>query len=432
MSCSQLAANFQPASRPFFENKRLSNSPQPTTIFGMKTPLARLKWSFNRRNGSFKIGLLRAAIFAPNLAPMNSRIWQHLAFWLVWWLASSWLSAPFSSQSHLPFWQKIGIGLAVEGLLMPFRMAAVYWTLYRLLPRFFEKKDRFVLVLEIIGGLIFLIGTCRLLVDGYISPNFYHRAVSENQPFWQYFNQWLFTFLDFLAVTGLAVGLRLARQRRAAVEREQQLRTEKLEAELHFLRAQTSPHFLFNTLNNIFHLARRNDPATADVVLKLADLLRYLLYECTSLRVEISQEIRVIEQYIDLEKLRFSRPLAVVFEKNMDEPGAQIAPLLLLPLVENAFKHGAAETRDAPEIFIFLNLKNGRLDFKIENSMPADGPLPGSEGIGLRNVRRQLELVYPDSSFDFGPLGNGRFQVKMSLHLASTMAFIPSPQASQF
>ena len=176
--------------------------------------------------------------------------------------------------------------------------------------------------------------------------------------------------------------------------REQRLVQEKLESELQFLRAQTNPHFLFNTLNNIYALARRESPQAAAVLLRLSKLLRFMLYECSNPTISLADEVKVIHDYLELEKLRYNDRLEVNYREDIDQPNQPIAPLLLLPFIENAFKHGASENRFFTHIDIQLSVKKGQLDFRIENDKEPEN-VPSANGLGLHNVQRQLELLYP-------------------------------------
>ncbi|MGC4038508.1 MAG: histidine kinase [Chitinophagaceae bacterium] len=177
----------------------------------------------------------------------------------------------------------------------------------------------------------------------------------------------------------------------------QQLRIEKQQAELNYLKSQTNPHFLFNTLNNIYALAREKSELAPESILRLSKMLRYMLYETTGRFIAIEQELKVISDYIELEKLRYDDSLQVNFNHTIDELKQSIPPLLLIPLVENAFKHGISETRNRPFIDLHLSVKKQQLVMLIRNS--TDDAAPGQtirENIGLSNLRRQLELLYTD------------------------------------
>jgi sensor histidine kinase YesM len=180
-------------------------------------------------------------------------------------------------------------------------------------------------------------------------------------------------------------------------DRNHQLLMEKKTSELNFLKSQTNPHFLFNTLNGIYALAREKSDITADSILRLSDILRFMIYESQSELISINKEIEIIEDYIELEKMRYDETLKIVFEKDIDDFEQKIPPLLLIHLVENAFKHGLSETIHAPFISIILSIKNNKLVFKVNNSfVNRDHTEEQKENIGLTNLRRQLGLLFKE------------------------------------
>ena len=177
----------------------------------------------------------------------------------------------------------------------------------------------------------------------------------------------------------------------------QQLRIEKQEAELNYLKSQTNPHFLFNTLNNIYSLAKDKSDLAPESILRLSKILRFMLYETGGAYIAIEQELKIISDYIALEQLRYDDSLRVNFNYDVEDMRQALPPLLLIPLVENAFKHGVSETRHQPFIDIHLSAKQRRLVFLVKNStdeFPEERSV--KENIGLSNLRRQLELLYTE------------------------------------
>jgi two-component system, LytTR family, sensor kinase len=175
----------------------------------------------------------------------------------------------------------------------------------------------------------------------------------------------------------------------------QQLLVEKKEAELNYLKAQTNPHFLFNTLNNIYSLARDKSELAPESILRLSKILRFMLYETGGAYIIIEDELKVINDYIALEKLRYDDSLLVEVNYAVEDMRQPLPPLLLIPLVENAFKHGVSETRNQPFVDIRLSVDQLRLTFVVKNSKePSSAGQPVKENIGLSNLRRQLELLY--------------------------------------
>ena len=201
----------------------------------------------------------------------------------------------------------------------------------------------------------------------------------------------------------------------------QQLRIEKQQAELNYLKSQTNPHFLFNTLNNIYALSRDKSDLAPESILRLSKILRFMLYETGGKYVPIEQECRIISDYIALERLRYDENLQVNFNYEVNELKKQLPPLLLMPLVENAFKHGVSETRKDPFIDIQLSVINDILRFEVKNSTgKSQTERVVKENIGLGNLRRQLELLYQDYKFTVEHL-ESVFCARLYINLASNV-----------
>jgi len=200
---------------------------------------------------------------------------------------------------------------------------------------------------------------------------------------------------------------------------QQELRIEKQEAELNFLRSQTNPHFLFNTLNNIYSLARDKSDVAPESILRLSKILRFMLYETGGKFIPVEKELKIMNDYIELEKLRYDESLRINFNYDVEDMKQAVPPLLLIPLVENAFKHGASETRGRPYVDIHLSVQNRQLSFVVKNSTDApSGERTVKENIGLSNLRRQLELLYTDYNLSLEH-GDSAFTALLKINLAS-------------
>jgi len=202
-------------------------------------------------------------------------------------------------------------------------------------------------------------------------------------------------------------------------DRNNRLQLEKKNAELSYLKSQTNPHFLFNTLNNLYSLAEERSPRTAGAILRLSDILRFMLYESDATFIYIGKEMKIIREYIELERMRYDDSLDITIGEDVDDTGQQVPPLLLIPLVENAFKHGVSETIHQPFIKIRLQVRQSRLIFVVENSksrIAYSGKL--KENIGLSNLRRQLDLLFSSYTLDIMNEATS-FQVRLSIDLDS-------------
>ncbi|HTJ15030.1 MAG TPA: histidine kinase [Dinghuibacter sp.] len=197
-------------------------------------------------------------------------------------------------------------------------------------------------------------------------------------------------FSDVLFTTGLAYYMRSRGQERQVHE----LQKQQLRLELEYLKAQMNPHFLFNTLNNIYSLAQEQSGQTAPLVARLSELMRYVLYDSEAERVPLSSEVGFIRNYMDIESVRYPDRIDVRFDWQGESQGVQIEPLLLIPFVENAFKHGIREELAKGFVEVISLLSDGELTFEVRNSKPANRA-PTTGGLGLRNVRKRLDLLYP-------------------------------------
>lgn len=199
----------------------------------------------------------------------------------------------------------------------------------------------------------------------------------------------------------------------------QQLTIEKQQAELNYLKSQTNPHFLFNTLNNIYALTLQKSELAPESVMRLSKILRFMLYETAGDFIPVEKEIKIIGDYIELEKLRYDDTLKVSYCYDIEDMKQGLPPLLLIPLIENAFKHGVAETRFHPYVDIYLSIKNRQLTLTVKNSVSATNDAQQLiEKIGLSNLRRQLELLYTDYNLSLST-ENSMFTSRLKINLAS-------------
>jgi two-component system, LytTR family, sensor kinase len=199
----------------------------------------------------------------------------------------------------------------------------------------------------------------------------------------------------------------------------QKLQIEKQEAELNFLKSQTNPHFLFNTLNNIYSLARDKSDLAPESILRLSKILRYMLYETAGEFIAIEQELKIMDDYLALEKLRYDETLRINFNYDIEDMRQALPPLLLIPLVENAFKHGVSETRGEPFVNIHLSVRQRNLKLIVKNSCDNSGEdFKIKEKIGLSNLKRQLELLFKEYELIIQPTEN-EFIAILKINLAS-------------
>jgi two-component system, LytTR family, sensor kinase len=200
----------------------------------------------------------------------------------------------------------------------------------------------------------------------------------------------------FLLVFAISTGVKVVGQWFQSEKRNKEIENEKLSTELSFLKSQINPHFLFNTLNNIYSLASAQSEKTAEAVMKLSSIMRYVLTEVKNDCVPLEKEILFITHYIELQKLRLTDKSNIDFKVIGDTAAKQISPLLFLPFVENAFKYGIS-TREVSPIIILLEIKNTDLYFTVKNNKYTSTLLKSTDantGIGIQNARRRLDLLY--------------------------------------
>ncbi len=286
-------------------------------------------------------------------------------------------------------------------LLIP-QILATYYILSFLNPKLLYKKK------YVLFGILFLIGTyvfsslARILII-YVVEELYRQPPFRQESFFEIALDFKRLYKDFFYKVYLPVflfiSINLIIERFKEKNKNERLEKEKTKAELNFLKAQIHPHFLFNTLNNLYTLTLQKSDKASDTVLKLSDMLDYMLYKCNENRVSIDQEIKLLQNYMDLEKLRYGDRIKLFFNKDIDDFQTQIAPLILVSLIENAFKHGASGSVIIPEIKADIKIKNEALLFSIYNTKPINvqkDPTNFKDGIGLTNTKSQLELIYPD------------------------------------
>lgn len=173
-----------------------------------------------------------------------------------------------------------------------------------------------------------------------------------------------------------------------------QLKNEHAKAELSLLKSKVDPHFFFNTLNNLYGLTVEKSEKAPDVILKLSDIMRYVIYDGDEDRVPLKKEIEYLEKYIEIHKMRFQKKVDITFKKQINNEAEQIAPLLLVTLVENAFKHGVEQIAENAFLRIHIDVTDGKLEFIVENNFKKKSKKT-KPGIGLKNLSKRLELIYP-------------------------------------
>lgn len=320
------------------------------------------------------------------------RITSHILFWLAYISYFSFQYGYTRSDYLITFVQQC--------LFLTVIVPAVYYNVYVLISKLLlEKKYRSFIIYFIPTWFVFV--TLFRILTKYISPVLFYseqyQASVAQIAFYSPLYIMSHTF-SIYSVVFLVAFIKLVKRWYSEQQRNQMLTQEKLEAELKYLKAQINPHVLFNVLNNLYGLSLAGSKKTPEMILKLSSLLDFMLYECNPKFIPLNKEINMLKDYIDLEKLRFGDRLTVDFKVNGNISNVSIAPLLLFPIVENSFKHGAGQETENAWINISITTNTGSIIFIVKNSKADDNIDTGENknGIGLKNIKRRLELLYKE------------------------------------
>jgi two-component system, LytTR family, sensor kinase len=291
------------------------------------------------------------------------------------------------------FWLK-------QAVLLTLLTGIFYLNSYVLVPRLLFKNHTLGYIASIAVGVFAIYWSIQGLESWLNLPELWHKAFRGERPFNpnrpRRFDS--FTFLYSLLSLGASTSLTVVQKWQKDAQIREQLEQEKVSSELSFLKAQINPHFFFNTLNNIYALTMIDVDNAREALHRLSRMMRYVLYETKEGTVRLSQEIDFLQDYIQLMQLRLTDKVKVTFEKPAPINNVAIAPMLLLPFLENAFKHGVSATQRS-EIFIGLTQQGQTLRVEVRNTLFSGKgkTLDESNGIGLVNTRRRLDLLYPNS-----------------------------------
>jgi len=201
---------------------------------------------------------------------------------------------------------------------------------------------------------------------------------------------------NYPTVVGFALAIKILKNWYLKQKETAQVGREIINGELQLLKAQVHPHFLFNTLNNIYSFIINDSNDATEALKKLSTLLRYIIYECDQPLVKLEKELKMIRDYIDLEKIRYGKNFNMSLQVQGDPSNKLISPLLLIPFLENSFKHGASQMLTHPWINLDIAIHEHALEFILSNSKPSiGGEKTISNGLGLRNVKKRLSILYP-------------------------------------
>lgn len=350
--------------------------------------------------------------------PKNRVIW-HIAFWIIYFSYHVFISGiRAQSYSTILIW---------DGITLPVKMSVAYFTLYFLLPKYFFTHQLFRFLLYLIAALVvgailqriilLTIGNQWLLPGLVRGPNIFSVQI-------------IYDFMNIYPVVLLTGSIKIGMHWLEKDYHSRELQKEKLESELKFLKAQTHPHFLFNTLNNLYALTLIRSEDAPAVVVKLSELLSYVLYECNERTVLLEKELNLIKNYIALEQIRYGDRLIVSYNVDGNIQGKEIPPMLILPFVENSFKHGVSRQLELVWLTVDIKIEENYFHLLVENSIETEEEDENNqsyrEGIGLSNVKRRLDLLYKENyQLDIKKIA-GRFSVTLTLNLNHKLKIEPN------
>ncbi len=317
------------------------------------------------------------------------RILKHCLFWVVYILLNTVVYGHFHENDYR-------MVLIADLKVLPLKLAIAYLTIYYSIPRYILKRKKYLSFFVS----FFFYSTTIILLSNYF--------MYQYSPIYKFYDHYLILkhMLNAYPVIGLVVAIKFWKYWYQSQLFQERLQKEKFESELKMLKSQIHPHFLFNTINNIYSLALEKSEKTPGSLLKLSEILDYVLYKCNADTVPLEKEIELLKNYFSLEKLRYEDRLDVMINIAGNLEGVHIAPLILLAFAENSFKHGVAKMPDDAWVSFDILVENNVVAIKFENSKNDESTLHPDHrhgtgeydtvngGIGLKNVRKRLDLIY--------------------------------------
>jgi len=333
-------------------------------------------------------GFIFKILYSPKPA---IRLARHLVFWLVRFANLGFVYYSRVYVSSPPVRIDWVATLRASLIELSGEMLLTYGIAYGLFPLFFERRKYWSFAASALALLAFV-----FLITYPEQMNFHFpRHAAGAAYFWNALMQFVRTgFITWL----LFIAWRVNKQYFRRIKERMVLSKEKADIEFQLLKAQVHPHFLFNTLNNIYSFALDGSPRAGELLTKLSSMMNYMIYDCEADRMPLHRELHLLEDYMGLEKARYGDRLSLQVSIQGDTDRRRIAPLLMIPFVENCFKHGASQLLGDPWVRLYIRAAGDQLDFRLSNNLPPEAAvLNGKGGIGLRNIRQRLDLLYPDS-----------------------------------
>lgn len=354
---------------------------------------------------------MKAFIFSKKI---GMRLMRHLAFWLIvillfmikvtLWRDDTWDN--FTLHYLIDNFSQIYTNFLTFVLLLA--VPYTYFIVYYLRPKYLSNSKYVYFTIGFAFATIADAGLKILLIYLYnfeliVFPKIIYTAV----------------FHEFLTVYPLFcctfLSLKLFKTSYEKQAEKELLIKEKTEAEIRILKAQVHPHFIFNTLNNIYSFALSKSPKAKKLVSNLYEIMKYMINDCDVEMIDLNKELKILNDYIELEKVRYGERLLIEVDITGEIVHKKITPLLMIPFVENSFKHGASKLLHNPWIKLFIQADQNVLHFTLSNSKPANEIKQGKGGIGLSNAKKRLELLYPSDHLLLIESTENTFTVNMQI-----------------
>jgi len=335
------------------------------------------------------------------------RAGSHILFWILYYVFVLIQVTYFKNNTY---YESAIVSL---GLTLPVDIIASYFTVYFLLPKLLFTKKYFYFALLFSLSVIIFILLQRAIMYFAVYP--WYRADKLATLVFFKFN-YFYSVLNIYTIVGFFMSIKLLKYWYQNQNIRLELERENKSSEIALLRNQVNPHFLFNTLNNIDTLIMKDQEQASDAVMKLSEIMRYMLYGSNTEYVPISKEIDYLKSYISLQKIRFKNPDFAKFQIKGTQKNKLIAPMLFIPFVENAFKHGAKDI-SSEAVSISLTTETNFIEFEVINRINKSDlqSKDATSGIGLNNIRRRLELIYKNHYDLEVSIKNDKFIVKLRL-----------------
>ena len=313
---------------------------------------------------------------------------SHISFWLTYLMIHTTLM-----KLNLPDTPFFKLAFSTTIFFLPIDILATYFTLYILMPKLLYKRKYLQFIFAFtLSAIPFILLT--QVIHYYIYVPLMHPEYAYAKSFWEF--GYFYYIVATYGIVVLAAAIKLTKRWFEVKDRQAELENQNLKSELAMLKLQISPHFLFNTLNNVDSLMYSDKEKASEVIVRLSDIMRYMLYESQHGKVPLSKEIEYLNNLIELHSLRLTKPGFIELTIKGEIAGKMISPLLFIPFVENAIKHGAKNV-EVPGIQMDLVVDDSHLIFRVVNAVDKEAVKDADGGIGLNNVKRRLELLYPGS-----------------------------------